>query len=178
MYDDIFSKLENYQIRQVTHKVGCQPGDCIPQGFVQAWCMTMNILPPSGYFVWSGTETMQLFDSHRLRSLITSVLLALSPVPISIPMSWFSFNISCILYHSLTHIHSFPPPSFTPLFFHLLFKHVSKQYNAHTTNSLNCWIPLKYNYQPNKDSNHTSLCIWYFYHIHIIYVTDLVVKRF
>ena len=30
MYDHVFSKLANHQIRhQATHKVGCQPGDCI-----------------------------------------------------------------------------------------------------------------------------------------------------
>ena len=30
MYDHTFSKLTNHQIRhQATHKVGCQPGDCI-----------------------------------------------------------------------------------------------------------------------------------------------------
>ena len=40
MYDHNFPKLANHQTRhQATHKVGCQPGDCIwslnlPQGFV------------------------------------------------------------------------------------------------------------------------------------------------
>ena len=30
IYDHTFSKLTNHQIRnQATHKVGCQPGDCI-----------------------------------------------------------------------------------------------------------------------------------------------------
>ena len=42
MYDHTFSKLANHQIkREATHKVGCQPGDCIcmvPLIFLRGLC--------------------------------------------------------------------------------------------------------------------------------------------
>ena len=55
MYDHAFSKLVNHKIKhQATHKVGCQPGDCIwsfkfssevhMRGY--GWVNILTLLPP------------------------------------------------------------------------------------------------------------------------------------
>ena len=70
MYDHTFSKLANHQIRhQITHKVGCQPDDCMrplqsSSGFVGMFYLLYH---PQGYGINHG-------NNHRDNKITQTVL--------------------------------------------------------------------------------------------------------